>query len=194
MSCADQMSPEALLNLIKSRRSIRHYRPDPVPDVMIEQLLEAGRWAPSANNQQPWAFVVLQDDEIRRQVAQHTTYFLSRQARVEKAPLLIVLCGQVKSQIYRRYLRGDVGMAGMQIMLQASALGLGTCWIDGLDRAAIAGILQVSDDMEIIAVLTVGFPAEEPRPTPRKPLFEIAHYDIYDSVTFGEGGGSESQS
>ena len=185
MSCADQMSPEALLNLIKSRRSIRHYRPDPVPDVMIEQLLEAGRWAPSANNQQPWAFVVVQDDEIRRRVAQHTTYFLAKQARVEKAPLLIVLCGQTKSAIYRRYLRGDVGMAGMQIMLQACALGLGTCWIDGLDRAAIADILQVPDDMEIISVLTVGFPVEVPRPTSRKPLFEIAHYDIYASITFG---------
>jgi nitroreductase len=152
---------------------------------MIEQLLEAGRWAPSANNQQPWAFVVVQDKEIRQEVAKHAAYYLSREARVEDAPLFIVLCGRVRSQIYHRFLRGELGMAGMQMLLQAHVLGLGACWIDGLDRGQVARILQVPDDMEVIAMLTVGYPAEKPVPTSRKPLFEIVHYDIYDSLTLG---------
>jgi nitroreductase len=67
----DHISPEALLALLKERRSIRRYRPDPVPDEMVEQLLEAGRWAPSASNRQPWEFIVIHDETIRRQVAQH---------------------------------------------------------------------------------------------------------------------------
>ena len=187
MSKADRNFAESLLTLIKHRRSVRRYKPDPVPDEMVEQLLEAGRWAPSANNQQPWAFIVIRDEDIRRQVAQHATYYLARRARVDEAPLLIVLCGQVRSRIYRQFLHGDVGMAGMQIMLQAQALGLGTCWIGGLDRKAIAEILEVPDYLDIVGLLAVGFPDEDPPPTPRKPLSEIAHNDVYHSPTFGEG-------
>jgi nitroreductase len=187
MSKTDHVAPDALLDLMRSRRSVRRYTPEPVPDEMLQQILEAGRWAPSANNQQPWAFIVLQDDEMRGNVAQHATYFLARQARVEEAPLLIVLCGQIGSRMDQRFLRGEVGMAGMQMMLQATALGLGTCWVDGLDREAIAKELQIPDYLQIVGLLTIGYPAETPPVTPRKPLFEIVHYEIYESLTFGSG-------
>ena len=180
-----EISAESFLDLLRSRRSIRRYRQEPVPDEMVEQLLEAGRWAPSASNQQPWAFVVVRDEEIRQQIAQHAAFFGDREARIEAVPLLIVLCGQVRSQVSHKFLRGELGMAGMQMMLHAHVLGLGSCWIDGLDREAVARILQVPQDMRIIAMLAVGFPAELPVPTSRKSLFEIAHYDIYDSIAFG---------
>ena len=183
----DTFSPEAVLALLKGRRSIRRYRPDPVPDEMIEQLLEAGRWAPSASNRQPWTFIVVQDGAIRQQVAQHAAYYVIRWAHVEEAPLLIVLCGDTRNRIYRQFLHEDIGLAGSQIMLQAKALGLGTCWIGGLDRKAIGGILKVPDHLEIVGLLTVGFPAENPDPRPRKPLAEIVHYDVYGNQ--GEGGG-----
>jgi len=171
--------PETLLALLKGRRSIRRYRPDPVPDEMVEQLLEAGQWAPSASNRQPWAFIVVRDETILRQVAQHAAYYFIRWAHVAEAPLLIVLCGDGRSRIYRQFLHEDVGLAGSQIMLQAKALGLGSCWIGALDRKAIAGILKLPDRMEIVGLLTLGFPAEDPPPPPRKPLAEIVHYDIY---------------
>ena len=178
-------SPESMLALLKSRRSIRRYRPDPVPDELIEQLLEAGRWAPSASNRQPWAFIVIRDADIRQQVAQHAAYYFVRWAHVEEAPLLIVLCGDARSRVYRRFLHEDVGLAGAQMMLQAKALGLGTCWIGGLDHKAIADILKVPDYMEIVGLLTVGFPAEDPPPPTRKPLVEIVHYDVYGNPATG---------
>ena len=174
--------PESLMKLLKERRSIRRYRPDAVPDEMIEQLLEAGRWAPSATNRQPWTFIVVRDEAIRRQVAEHAAYYFIRWAHVEEAPLLIVLCGDASNRIYRQFLHEDIGLAGSQIMLQAHCLGLGTCWIGGLDREAIAGILQVPDPMEVVGLLTVGFPAEKPDPPSRKPLAEIVHYDVYGNV------------
>jgi len=180
-------SPKSLLALLKSRRSIRRYRPDPVPDEMVEQLLEAGRWAPSASNRQPWAFIAIRDEAVRRQVAQHAAYYFVRWPHVEEAPLLIVLCGDARSRIYRQFLHEDVGLAGGQIMLQAKALGLGTCWIGGLDRKAIASILKIPEHMEIVGLLTVGFPAEDPPPPSRKPLEEIVYYDIYGNRA-GEGG------
>jgi len=180
-------SPESVLALLKGRRSIRRYRPDPVPDEMVEQLLEAGRWAPSASNRQPWTFIVVRDEAVRRQVAQHAAYYFLRWAHVEEAPLLIVLCGDARSWVYRQFLHEDIGLAGGQIMLQAKALGLGTCWIGGLDRKAIAAILKVPDHMEIVGLLTVGFPAEDPPPSPRKPLAEIVHYDVYGNRADGGG-------
>jgi nitroreductase len=180
MSQADEHIPsESMLALLKGRRSIRRYRPDPVPDEMVEQLLEAGRWAPSASNRQPWAFIVVRDETIRRQVAQHAAYYFIRWAHVEEAPLLIVLCGDGRNRIYRRFLHEDVGLAGGQIMLQAKALGLGSCWIGALDRKTIADILKLPDRIEIVGLLTVGFPAEDPPPPPRKPMADIVHYDVY---------------
>ena len=175
----DQVSPESTMALLKGRRSIRRYRPDPVPDEMIEQLLEAGRWAPSASNRQPWQFIVVRDKEILQEVAQHAAYFFIRWAHVEEAPLLIVLCGDARNRVYRQFLHEDVGLAGSQIMLQAHALGLGTCWIGGLDRKAIGDILKVPDTVEVIGLLTVGFPDESPKPPDRKPLAEIVHYDVF---------------
>jgi len=175
----EQISPQALLALLKGRRSIRRYRPDPVPDELIEQILEAGRWAPSASNRQPWTFIVVQDKDILQQVAQHAAYYFVRWAHVKDAPLLIALCGDARHPIYRQFLHEDVGLAGSQIMLQAKALGLGTCWLGGLDRKAIAGILRVPNHVEIIGLLAVGFPDEEPESRSRKPLSEIVYYNVY---------------
>jgi nitroreductase len=172
-------SPEATLALLKGRRSVRAYKPDPIPEEMVEQLLEAGRWAPSASNRQPWAFVVVRDPEILHQVAAHAAYYFVRWAHVGEAPLLIVLCGHRKSRVYRQFLHEDIGLAGGQIMLQAAALGLGTCWIGGLDRKAIAQILRVPDDWEVVGLLSVGYPAEEPAAPRRRPLADIAHYDVF---------------
>jgi len=180
MPCENEpISPESLLALLKGRRSIRRYKPDPVPQEMIDQLLEAGRWAPSASNRQPWTFIVVRDEAVRRELAQHAAYYFVRWTFVEQAPLMIVLCGDARSRIYRRFLHEDIGLAGSQIMLQAKALGLGTCWLGGIDRAAIARALKLPKHLEVVGLLTVGFPMEDPEPPPRKPLAEIVHYDVY---------------
>ena len=187
---AEIPSPEATMSLLQRRRSIRQYRPDPIPDEMVDQILQAGQWAPSASHRQPWAFIVVRDPKIREQVAAHAAYYFIRWAHVEQAPLLIVMCGHCKSSVYRQFLHEDIGLAGGQMMLQARALGLGTCWIGGLDRKALAGILKVPDEWEIVGLLTVGFPDEEPRAPRRKPLADIVHYDVFGN--FGPGATPEA--
>ncbi len=179
-------SPERLLNLLKGRRSIRRYRPDPVPEELLEQILEAGRLAPSASNRQPWHFVVVRDEAVRREVAQHAAYYFLRWAHVEEAPVLVVLCGDARNRVYRQFLHEDIGLAGGQMMLQAHALGLGTCWLGGVDRKAIGDILKLPEGWDVIGLLTLGFPAEEPPPTPRKPLAAIVSYDVYGNQS-GDG-------
>jgi nitroreductase len=175
-------SAESTMALLKARRSVRSYRPDPVPDKMVDQLLQAGRVAPSASNRQPWAFIVIRDKTRIEQVADHATYFFVRWAHVQDAPLIIALCGYRGSRIYRQFLHEDIGLAGGQIMLQARALGLGTCWIGGLNRKALAALLQVPQDWELVGLLTVGFPAEDPEPSPRKPLSDIVHYEVFGNL------------
>jgi nitroreductase len=178
-------SPEQTITLLKTRRSIRRYKPDPVPDVMLEQVLEAGRWAPSASNRQPWAFVVVRDEAIRRELAQHAAYYVIRWAHAGEAPVLIALCGYAKNRIYRQFLHEDIGLAGSQMMVQARALNLGTCWLGGIDRQAMGQLLKLPDGLEVIGLLTLGFPAEDPPPTPRKRLSEIVHYDVFGNQAPG---------
>jgi len=169
------------MKLLKGRRSIRRYRDEPVPDDLLETVLEAGRWAPSASNRQPWDFVVVRDPEIRAAVAEHAAYFFIKWAHVEEAPVIIALCGDARNPVYRQFLHEDIGLAGSQMMLQAAALDLGTCWVGGLDRDAIGQILKVPSHVEVVGLLTLGFPAEDPEPPARKPLSQIVHYGIYDN-------------
>jgi nitroreductase len=178
-------SPTQTLALLKERRSIRRYKADPVPEEMLDQVLEAGRWAPSASNRQPWTFVVVRDEAVRRELARHAAYYFVRWAHASEAPVLIALCGNAKNRVYRRFLHEDVGLAGSQIMLQAKALGLGTCWLGGVDRAAMAQVLKLPEELEVIGLLTLGFPAEDPPPTPRKSLSEIVHYEVYGNKAAG---------
>jgi nitroreductase len=175
----DRIDPEILMALLKGRRSIRRYKDKPVPDELLTQVLEAGRWAPSASNRQPWAFVIVRDPEIRKAVAEHAAYFFVKWAHVEEAPVIIALCGDRRNRVYRQFLHEDVGLAGSQMMLQAAALGLGTCWIGGLDREAIGEVLKLPSHIELIGLLTLGFPAEDPEPPTRKALAQLVHYDVY---------------
>lgn len=176
-------SPEETMALLQTRRSIRKYRSDPVPDELLQQVLEAGQWAPSASHRQPWAFVVVRDPEMRRQVAERAAYHFLRWDHVKEAPVLIVLCGDRSSPIYRRFLHEDIGLAGGQMMLQAHALGLGTCWIGGFAPRALARTLHVPSGWEVIGLLTLGFPAQQRRPPKRKPLTDIVHYDRFGHVS-----------
>jgi len=92
----------------------------------------------------------------------------------------------VRDRIYHEFLNGDVAMAALQMMLQAKALGLGTCWVGGLNRTAIAGLLRIPESFEVVCLLTVGFPVEEPPPSPRRPLDEIVYYELYGRTKQGE--------
>jgi nitroreductase len=180
------VEPEALLSHMQSRRSIRKYQDRSVPDDLLEQVLEAARWAPSASNQQPWRFIVIRDPAIRRQIAPLAGTSLIRWAHVEGAPILLALCGRAGSPL----LHTDVALAGLQLMLQAHALGLGTCWIGAFERHPTAQLLRLPPEMHLVALLTLGFPAEDPAPTPRKALAELVHYDVFGNRRPDTGPGS----
>jgi len=144
--------------LLRSRRSVRRFRPDPIDPALIRGLLEAARWAPSPHNRQPWRFVVLQEADSRQRLAQAMGERLRAErladgadpqavqadvsrsyARITGAPLAVLLCMTLeqmdrypdarRSRAERRMAVQGVAMAGQNLLLAAHAAGLGACWI-----------------------------------------------------------------
>lgn len=159
---------------IKSRRSIRKYTKDPVPEDLIVKILDAGRWAPSASNRQPWSFIVLKDEEVRRKIAEATTYgkFLA------EAPLGIAVVVDPQASTHPAE---DGAIAAQNMLLAAHALGLGACWIGSYNsfyEEKIKTILSIPKNKRLLSIISIGFPAESPTKT-RKELRQIVFTDQY---------------
>ncbi|RLF26609.1 MAG: nitroreductase [Thermoplasmata archaeon] len=156
---------------IMERRSIRAYSDKEVEEEKLLKLLQAAQHAPSAKNMQEWRFIVVTDEKTRKELA----VACRNQWFIAEAPLVIA---GVSDPGFRWY-QVDMGIALEHIALQAVELGLGTCWIGAFDEEKVSGLLNVPEDLETVALLTVGYPQEEPRRTSRKPLDEIVCYNSY---------------
>ncbi len=175
--------------LIQQRRSVRRYDDRPVPKDDILKCLEAARFAPSACNSQPWKFIVIDEPALRKRVAERIfsgLYSMNRFA--EKAPVLVAVVsekskmlsaigGQVRDTSYRLV---DLGIACEHFILQATELGLGTCWMGWFDEKALKKELKLPGNKKIDIVISVGYPAEEKVvPKDRKSLEEISSFNGY---------------
>lgn len=178
-----------VMEAIKTRRSIRSYKPDQIPENMLTEILEAARWAPSWANSQCWEFVVIQDFEVKKHLATHLSPNNPATTAITEAPLVIAACGhRGKSGYYKgepRTDKGDwymfdLGIATQNLALAAHSLGLGTVHVGFFNHKEVAKILEIPDDMEVVELLPLGFPASEPKPTPRKELKEIVSHNKYE--------------
>lgn len=166
------MPQTAFLELAEQRRSVRAYKPDAVPEDLLQQVLEAGRLAPSACNKQPWRFIVVRSEAGRRALgaAYAREWFW-------KAPVVLAVCilpeeAWVRSYDGKNHGMVDGALAMDHMMLAAASLGLGTCWIGAFDPAAAREILGLPDGVEILGLTPLGFPGVEtaPRARSRRPL------------------------
>jgi Nitroreductase len=145
-----------ILELIKTRRSIRKYKPDPVSEEEIGKILEAGRWAPSADNSQPWRFIILRSREVRKKLADTLTWgrFLSQ------APLGIAVTVNPRAS---NHPVEDGAAATQNMLLEAHSLGLGACWVgtygSGNEESA-KKVLNVPEHERLLSVIAIGHPAE----------------------------------
>ena len=163
-----------VLEAIKGRRSIRKYQQEPVSGEQVMQVLEAGRWAPSRGNSQPWKFIILQNTQGRVDLAEAipTGKFLA------EASLGIAVVVNPRTSKHPE----QEGAAAIQnILLEAHALGFGTYWISvhgtGCEEKA-KQILQIPDEEWLLSIISVGYPAEIPEKG-RKELDEITFRDKY---------------
>lgn len=168
------------LQVIKNRVSVRRFRPDAVPEDVLEALLEAARWAPSAGNLQPWRFYVVTREDRRRCLA--TAAF--RQEFVGRAPVCLVVCADPERSASHYGDRGrylyclqDTAAATQNILLAATALGLGSCWVGAFDENQVRACLNIPAHLKPVAIVPVGYPVVyTTRRTDRLPLTEICEY------------------
>jgi nitroreductase len=162
--------------LIEKRYSVRAYKPDPVEDDKLQQVLQAARLAPTAANRQPFQLIVIhttgREAELKR--IYHGDWFV-------QAPLVICACGTPAQGWVRRdgknYNDVDVAIAMDHLILAAANLGLGTCWIAAFDPTAAREVLHLPDDAEPIAITPLGYPADRPGPKRRKALSALVRYE-----------------
>jgi nitroreductase len=141
---------------IKTRRSVRSYSKIPVSRAALRRVLEAGRLAPSAANRQPWCFIVVEEKSVREVIAQ-TGRFASFLA---ESPLVIVGCGDIKTS--PKWHVVDVTIALENMVIAATAEGLGTCWIGSFDQTKVKELLKIPEGYAVIALLAIGYPKKAP--------------------------------
>lgn len=152
---------------IRTRRSIRKYRQEPIPDEKLESIFEAARLAPSAANRQPWRFVVVQDADRKKALAEAA----NNQTFLRDAAAIVAAVGDPAASA--RWHEKDLMIALEHMVLAATALGYGTCWIGAFDEDAVKRLLKIPVKMKVVALLPIGIPDETPAPRPRKELSEI---------------------
>jgi nitroreductase len=136
---------------IQKRYSCRSYLEKEIPQDSILKILEAARLAPSASNIQPWYFIVVTDKEKRKKIAKSGRWA----SFVEQAPVVIVGCGDAKAS--PKWYKVDVSIAMEHMVLEATELGLGTCWIGSFDEKLVKELLNIPGNYEVVALLSVGY-------------------------------------
>lgn len=165
---------------IKARRSVRKYKSEPVPEDKLRKILNSARLAPSAKNQQPWKFVVVRDEEIKRKLISAC----NEQKFIAEAPVVLVACALIDDCYgflggYSPSYQVDIASAVSHLILTAASEGLGTCWIGNFKEDKVKEILGIPENVRVVALTPLGYPNEVPEPRSRKQLEEIICYDMW---------------
>ena len=179
-----------LKELVEARQSDRKYDPDrPVPREVVERILEMARLAPSGTNSQPWHFVIVDEPELRDQVASAvaSTVLGGMNKFAYAAPVLIVMVeepgnfeGKAGSFLLNKHLAAyDLGIAASYITLAATEEGLGSCIMGWVNESKLRNILGVPKSKHIPLVISLGYSLQEKRNKKRKPIEEIRSYNSY---------------
>jgi nitroreductase len=181
------MPIQSFADLVQSRRSIRKYQDKPVEREKIIQCIEAARLAPSAENVQPWRFIILDDPEVLKQFSTHAFSGIYSPTRfAAKAPVIIVILAKLDILANRigKQIQGvhfyllDIGIAGEHFVLQAQELGLGTCWIGWFNIKKVGKFLQVPRSYKIVSLISMGYPEASPLKFKKRHQFkEIAWFN-----------------
>jgi nitroreductase len=172
------------LGIVKLRRSVRRYKPDPVPRELVEKCLEAARYSPSACNTQCFRFIIAERAMKNRLVSECLGEPPVPNRWAAQAPVIAVLAvrknivthtvgGNIKGT---RYDLLDAGIAGEHFVLQAAELGLGICWLVWFRKGRVRKLLGIPGNWDIAAMITLGYVDEEPGEIARIPMDEIREY------------------
>jgi nitroreductase len=155
------------IEAIMTRRSVRAFTAEPVPERLVDALLRAAMQAPSAGNRQPWHFVVLDSRELLDRIPTANP----NAAMAARAPLAVLVCGDTAEEMHPGYFVEDCSAAMENLLLAAHATGLGAVWTGITPRAERVArfkeLLALPPGIEPLGLAVVGFPAERPQPADR---------------------------
>lgn len=181
----------AINSVIARRQSVRAFASDPLSDEVVSSLLEAGRWAPSSMNNQPWRFILVREPQA---LARVHAGLLEGNAWAKHAPALLIIAADPRDDVIagdRLYYLFDCGLAVENILLQATDLGLASHPMAGFREEVIKEALGIPDASRVPVVIALGYPGrledldavtqeKELRPRTRKPLSEIVYVDGWE--------------
>ena len=161
-----------VLTCIRTRREIRQYLDEPVPQKCVDTILEAGRLAPSSKNSQPWHFIVIRDKETLRKISDLTP----TGKHIATAPMAIAIIMEDA-----KLPEVDGARAGQSMIFAAWSLGIGSCWITNFYDDGVKELLGVPQRMKLITVLPFGYPTESKAKGKkiRKSINEVVHYERF---------------
>ena len=171
------------MDCIRDRRSVREYKPDPIPENIIEEILEAAGQAPSSGNVQDWEFVVVKNPETKAKIAKAAW----EQDFIATAPVLIVVCTDIDRVAAAYGNRGETlcsvqntSAAIQNLMLAAWDKEIGSCWVGAFNEATIKDILVLPTNIRPLAIITLGYPAKVNRKPGRRNLKEMIHMERWE--------------
>lgn len=156
--------------VIQKRKSVRSFKSDPIPDDVLEEILEAGSCAPSAQNRQPWRYLVINDNQKVRELARNCGLIGLSNFFIKDAPVVIVACAETKSNLRvnsQDYYLVDVAISFQQMILAATNRGIGTCWLAAFSESKLRSYLQIPKSWRIVALSPFGYPAENEKFYPK---------------------------
>jgi len=177
-----------LMEAIKGRRSIRKYKSDPVSEEALQKVIEAVRWSPSWANTQCWELIVVRDLKVKSELANTLTATNPARSSMTEAPLVVVLCGKKGISGFKKgevatvkgdWLMFDTGIAMQTLCLAAYGLGLGTVVVGLFDHKKAEEILGLPQNLEVVAMTPLGFPAAPGASPKRKEFSEFVYYEKY---------------
>jgi nitroreductase len=160
-----------LIEGIHTRRSIRQFTEKPVAREQLIEIIKAGTWAPSGRNNQPWRFVIITDPDLRGKLAGHTKY----SAVIKGAPACIAVFADRSAMYSDVKDHQSMGACIQNMLLAGHALGLGAVWLGEILKNAdgVRGLLGLSPEMELMAVVALGHPAPGQHSSQRKDVSEV---------------------
>lgn len=177
-----------VVDAIVNRRSVRKYKSDAVSEDLLNQVLEAARWAPSWGNTQCWEFIIVKDAGIKEKLRDTLTPWNPARDAMIQAPIVIVACAKRGLAGYRRgeqitdkgdWFMFDCALALHNITLVAHSLGLGTVHIGAFETKEVNRLLNVPDGVEVVELMPIGYPDEQPPPKPRKEVSTFVYLNKY---------------
>ena len=176
------------LDIIRGRRSIRKYQEKDIPEQVLEEILESVRWSPSWANTQCWEVIVVKETEKKAELAEALGRTNPAQRAVTQAPVVLALAARLKSSGYYKgevstkfgdWFMFDVGVATQSVCLAAHNVGLGTVIVGMFEHDRAKDVLGVGENHEVVVLIPLGYPNQEPRAPKRRESVEFTHYEQF---------------